>query len=132
MVLKPIPPGVKEPMLSRFSKRCVYSLRIPKGPFKYDKNPLNRSTPPLIRNCGKKLYVPSFIRPLKLSSFAKPLDRLCSAEPPKENPCRILSLESFHGVNLTLPTTSGSFVVPAFRSPCPLKMPTQYCARPPA
>src|SRR5271156_4511990 len=55
---------------------------IPNGPLNHEKNPLYRSTPPLMRNCGKKVYVPSVKRPLKLSSFERPLDRLSSAEQP--------------------------------------------------
>src|SRR5271156_5715070 len=88
MVLNATPPGANAPMLSRFCKSWVYSPRIPNGPLNHEKNPLYRSTPPLMRNCGKKVYVPSVKRPLKLSSFERPLDRLCSAEPPKDNPFR--------------------------------------------
>jgi len=83
-----------------------------------------------LQDGGKKVYVPSFKTPLKLCSFAKPLDRLCSMEPPKDSPFGPVLPEFFHGVKRNLPTTSGSFVVPDVRSPCPLKRPTQYSARP--
>src|ERR1700726_3766474 len=105
---------------------------MPNGPCKSPKNALYRSTAPLIRNCGKKVYVPSVKRPLKLTSFARPLDRLCSAEPPKKNSFNQGLSDFFQGANRTLPVTSTSFVVEAVKSPWPLKMPTQYCARPPA
>src|ERR1700726_4885262 len=101
-----------DPMPVRFSRICVYSPRTPHRPSTHEKNPLYRWIPPFIRNWGKKVYELSVIRPLKLSSPASPLDRLCSVEPPIANRFNQGAVDCFQGEKRTLPMTSGSFVVP--------------------